>query len=654
MPAAFRLRPEFSLLFFERLTLAAAFVSLLCVNAVAQPGRVYLVVGSDTAIWNAGTTVDVYTRHPQYSQDSFTIPGSPSFQVMDSSWRSQYRDSFGQPIKFTWWMMGGDIYRDADNVNVPLANTMTLYLMQKYHGDAIQQFGDELSLHYHTYFWSDYNGDGTFHWNQSRTFIECRDDFDVTLAQYLLEQGVFPVSFRSGWHFMDYDWQQYLNQLIPYCFHDDYGAYKAWYTNEPIFGVEDWSRAPSAFIPFHPSTNDYQVPGDSPGWNVRSVKMQNMLPAHADQMFSLASIGIDQVACIWNHLPENFVTNVAKVASLIQNAAAKYPGVSFRYCTAVEAMQLWQGMTNDVPPQLHVIENTNTLDQSLTLTISTDKKIFQPQPFVGLRDSWRNYLNLTPLCQPSGQNTWTLRVPLARNRIAKIGIAVTDLAGNSAKQILRYLPDDLYLDNLDPQYREISGNWVSSTNAAWGVDARIALLASNDTAKAGWSLPVSSSGLYNVSIQIPAIAKAATDVVFNLMAGQSNLWSLSLSNGLPSNRWQFLGSAFLDQTVSNWLEMTVTSTNQTGTYAVADVVSVVPIVPGTLPAQNQLSIVANNNARLLRFSGEPGTACSIERSTNLLSAWVTLDNIVVPLTGVLDYEDRNPPTAAAFYRILQP
>src|SRR5208337_4277759 len=36
------------------------------------PGNVYLVIGSDTAIWNyasnAPTTVDAYTRHPYYSQ----------------------------------------------------------------------------------------------------------------------------------------------------------------------------------------------------------------------------------------------------------------------------------------------------------------------------------------------------------------------------------------------------------------------------------------------------------------------------------------------------------------------------------------------------------------------------------------------------------
>ncbi len=319
-------RPDF------RVWLVVACLSpFSCACFGQSTGTVYFVVGSDTAIWNAGTTVDVYTRHPHYSQVSFTDTNSPSFQVMDANWRARYRDSFGQPIKFTWWMMGGNIYRDADNVNVPLANTMTLCLMQKYHGEAIRAFGDEVSLHYHTFRWSSYNADGKYYWNQTRTFKESQADFDVTLAQYLLEGGVFPVSFRSGWHFMDNDWQAYLNQLLPFCLHDDFGAHRAWYTNSgPIAGVEDWSRAPSEFVPFHPDSADYQLPGDGPGWNVRSVKMQNLTQAEVNHVFAQAAGGTDQVACIWDHLPEDFVNNVARVASLIQQASSNNPTVHFR------------------------------------------------------------------------------------------------------------------------------------------------------------------------------------------------------------------------------------------------------------------------------------------------------------------------------------
>ncbi len=179
------------------LTATSGIAHVTLTNERSGAGTVYLVVGSDTAIWNDGNTVDVYTQYPYYPQDFYTDPSSPSYQVMDPSWRSQFTDSFGQPVKFTWWLMGGNIYRAAINQNVPIPNTMVPYLMTKYHGAAMRQFGDELSLHYHTFIWSDYNGDGKFYWNQSQTFEECREDFEYTLAQYLLEEEIFPVSFSE-------------------------------------------------------------------------------------------------------------------------------------------------------------------------------------------------------------------------------------------------------------------------------------------------------------------------------------------------------------------------------------------------------------------------------------------------------------------------
>jgi hypothetical protein len=700
-------------------------------NGAPAPGTVYLVVGSDTAIWNATNTVDVYTRHPHYSQDSFTVPGSPSFQVMDPTWRSQFKDWFGNTIKFTWWMMGGNIFRDADNLNVPLASTMTLYLMKKYHGDAIAQFGDELSLHYHTFLWSDYVGDGKFYWNQSRTFNECRQDFEVTLCQYLLEEEVFPVSFRSGWHFMDNDWQSYLNQVLPYSLHDDYGISHPWSTNSvPIAGVEDWSHAPSAFIPFHPSTIDYQVPGNDPGWNVRSIKMQNMVQANMDQIFAQASNGVDQVACIWTHLPENFVTNVVKIGGLVQRSAANNPSVPFRYCTAVEAMQRWLGVTNKTPFEIMVQQAI--LGQVLTLSISTSRPIFQAQPFVCLRDAFLEYTNVSSLCTATGTNIWSIVLPVSRNTLAKVGIAVSDLDGNVATRILRFLPDDLYIDNLDSQYVEVEGNWSSTTNAAWGTDARFTQLNSNAVARVQWYVALSRSGIYDISVQVPPIVNSASNVLFSISGDGTNLDSVTFSNSLPGIQWVHLFSPPLNQSQSNVLEMVVSGTNQPGAYAVADVVRVVPLadtnppilfcstnivvesinsnsIPVTLaaiatdqgdphpvitfapasgslfapgtnsvlctatdasgnstdcvftvtvlvapccpPPANQIAITPTTTGFLLQFVGSSGQTCQIQRSADLISGWATIATLPVPVGGLLQFEDQNPPPGRAFYRV---
>jgi len=267
-----------------------------------QAAEVYLVIGSDTAIWD-GMSTSRY--HCYYNQDLYTAPSDNAYAVMDPSFRAGLTDSYGQPMKMTWWMMAGNIFRYADNSNMPIPNIMTLYLMKKYHGENVTACGDELSLHYHTFFWSDYNGDGLYYWNQSKTFLECLDDFNFTLAQFLLEEQVFPVSFRSGWHYMDNDWQAYLDErILPYSMHNAWPAKKLTDT-EPLDNVIDWSAAPSEFVPYHPSKDNYQIPGDSPGWQLRSLhigsgSMNNVM----EQIFSQADQGIDQTACLSAHLPE--------------------------------------------------------------------------------------------------------------------------------------------------------------------------------------------------------------------------------------------------------------------------------------------------------------------------------------------------------------
>jgi len=618
----------------------------------ASPGIIYFVIGSDTAIWNAGTTVDVSTRHPHYPLNSFTDPSAPVFQVMDPTWRGQFKDSFGNMLKFTWWMMGGNIFRDADNLNVPVANTMTLYLMKKYHGEAIRQFGDELSLHYHTYYWSDYVGSGNYYWNQSRTFNECRDDFDFTVAQYLLEEEVFPVSFRSGWHFMDADWQAHLNQLLPYGMHDDYGVYRPWSTNVvPIAGIEDWSHAPSGFVPFHPSTNDYQLPGNGKGWNVRSIKMQNMVQDNVDQIFSAASNGADQVTCIWSHLPENFVTNVVRICAFIGHAGSNHPAIPFRYCTAVEAMQRWRKVTNSVPPPLDV--QASVQGQTVTLTLRTSAPIFQDRPFVCLKDAFKQYTNLTFCCVPEGTNQWTVSLPVSCNKLAKVGIAVTDIDGNVTTRILRYLPDDLYIDNLDSEYSEVQGNWMSLTNAGWGTDARAAFLTSNDTVRAQWALPISRSGFYQISVQVPAVSNPASNILYEIWAGGSKVSAAFFGSTLPTNQWVYLFSPFLDSSVSNFLRLEASGTNQPNTYAAADVVRIVPL-PDSLPPQNQISLTQTANGYLIRFSGVSGQICELQRSSTFSTGWVTIDTLSLPSDGILEYEDKNPLPGQAFYRVLVP
>jgi hypothetical protein len=542
--------------------IALAVVSVAACRPVSGAGTVYLVLGSDTAIWDG---MDDGRYDCLYRLDLYVDPTRNAYQVMSPAFRQRFVDSYGQPLKMTWWMMAGNIFRYARNTNVPLPNIMTMYLMKKYHGHNVAVNGDELSLHYHTFVWSDYDGDGRWWWNQAHTFLECRDDFDVTLAQLLLEEQVFPVSFRSGWHYMDNDWQRYLNELLPFSMHNDYPA-RGVDTTEPLDNVIDWSQAPSEWVPYHPSEDNYQIPGNGAGWNVRSAHFSTTLArGYVEEIFAAAQQGVDQVACIWGHLPEtDFLTNIAKIDSAAHAAAARYPDVTFRYCTAVEAMQRWLRTTDGTPPTL-VVEVSGG-NGEVCLRISTDEPIFQPQPVVAFKDVYEDY-GLVP-CQAVGGNTW--EVDVRGRRLAKVGVAVCDSVGNQALFVHRFLPDDLFCDDEGGELRTMAGQWNSVAQPAWGRTALVANVPQGDSAVARWYPALAEQGVYNVFVQVPPVSNPAPEVLFRVWNDGVAVGAARFDSSLPAGEWVYVATSPLSPGPGTFLEM-VARGGHNGGSAAADV-----------------------------------------------------------------------------------
>jgi len=538
---------------------------LLSSHVLLSQGKVYLVLGSDTAIWEG---MDVARYNCTYALSLYTDPARNAARVMDPAFRLPLQDSYGTPVKLTWWMMAGNIFRFATNTNVPNPNILTLHLMKKYQGASIATWGDELTLHYHTFAWTDYNADGLFYWNQALSFAETSDDFDVTLAEMLLEENTFPVSFRSGWHAMDNGWQQRLDALLPYSMHNDWPAQHTDLT-EPLDNTYDWSRAPSSFVPFHPSPTDYQVPGSCRGWNVRSEYMASVDSTFMWTIFARAAAGIDQVVCLWAHLPEtDFLDNVRNVNSSAHKVAPLYPGVQFRYCTAVEAMQLWRRAADTTKPQLAFTEIPE--GSMIRWSITSNEPLFQTTPFVAAKNKYGEYVVLP--CHAIGSNAWETSLSLPRSELAKVAVAATDTAGNLTTAFIRYLPEDIFIDDTDPGYAELSGSWGTSTTASWGTTSRVSTLALSDSSKAEWTAPITIGGIYNIFTQVPQLSNSAHQVEYRLMEGGQVVGTKSFSDGLLTNRWVYLGTRSLLSTTTSSVQMVANGSTQPGTQVAADVI----------------------------------------------------------------------------------
>jgi len=451
------------------LILFLLFFGILYPVSASEKGRVYLVVGSDTSIWD-GLNISVYDNR-YFRGALYADPAGNGHAVMDTSFRYQLRDSYGTPMKMTWWMMAGNVFRLSKNCNIPIRNNITLYLMKKYHQEAINHYDDQLTLHYHNYHWSDVDGDGTYYYNQGLDFTLNLDDYEHTLNTFLIEDDVFPVSFRSGWHYMDNAWQAYQERFIPFDMSNAY-PWKGGDYHEPTNNIIDWSESPEAFVPYHPNENNYQIEGDLNQWRLRSVCFTSIdrTRREMEKMFQEAANGNDQMVCLWSHLPQtDFLYGMEKLNEFAHEFANQY-GVEFMYCKDTEAMRLWINPDDTIPPVLTVNEIIEP--DGIRFVIATDGPVFQvDEPYIAIKTVYETYKRLS--CTITGENQWETIESIPAHHLAKVSVAVCDSVGNQAKVHLDYVPDDLFIDNQDPAFQEISGTWTDHTSGElWSLSAR--------------------------------------------------------------------------------------------------------------------------------------------------------------------------------------
>lgn len=370
-------------------------------SAATQKGIIYFVFGSDSS--TPGITIrNKEATYRDSGFDLFTSPSRNTAKIMAPSFRNRYVDSNGEPFRFTWWMQGGSLYRYADNTNIPYPSLMSLNLINRYFGDKILAYGDEFTYHYHTWVWSDTNNDGIYFWNQTPNYLDSQADFFKNLAEALIEEDMFPVSFRSGWHFMDNEWQSDLNDILPFSLHNAYPA-NVKDTLEPIDNLYVWNEAPADFVPFQPQDENYQLPGGSRGWNVRSKHFRSVNESMIREIFEAADQGSNQVPCIWSHVAEGtFIEDLENVFQIIERVAADYPDIEFRYDTAIEGMQRWLETTDKTPPTLSVSEIV--VSGGYKVQVQTNEAIFQKSPFLAVKDVYEQHRVVT--MKPIGLNTW--------------------------------------------------------------------------------------------------------------------------------------------------------------------------------------------------------------------------------------------------------
>lgn len=463
----------------------------------AFAGTVYVILSCDASIWNdvQGNQVEYCCYSNEIDFDVFSNRNAVVASVFADSFRNARVDSEGTPFKISWFMHGGGWFSTSPNTS-PITTT---YLINKYWGAQVDQWGDEMAYHFHHYRW-----DGT-RWVMAPTFAETIPEFEAVMSQMIIDEGVYPVSFRAGWNYMDTTYQNYLERWIP-------------------FRLEGGSFMAEA-IPYNPSFTNWRVPGDMKGWEVKHYYMKSYSQSVANAMFAAAADGRDQVVCIWSHQNEpDFAQQISDVNTRLHAAADAYPQVEFQYATAVEAMKRWQGVTDDTPPALDLSSRIQA--DRRVLTITTDENMFQEQPWVAARRYDDSYLRLDAV--PVAAHTWETSWDPAE--IDHVAVGVSDDYGNA---VIREVGDGSRRWSLQSEFeRDIGENIDTEANPYRVTLARqdgISLDVGEDNAQ---TVPLKTS--YWIAQTFTPTTESITSVAFAATVQSPTTFRFELRPLLPS------------------------------------------------------------------------------------------------------------------------
>lgn len=309
-------------------------------------------------------------------------------RIMHESFRRQTRDSDDGGWVYNWFCVDHVDYQ----VN-PRHRDIGYHAVFEHYLAKTQETGaqDGLHFHYHPHsFRKEAHRCATHWWTAS-------DSLHQILSRRIIDHAWFPAANRPGFHVTRPDSHWFLEQHVPFDFSSqamiDNGA------DGKQFGLlggrfGDWRRAPANWQPYHPSADDYQVPGECRRWIARCLNIgtrYRLLEEHdVRQAFTEASEGKPVILAFTNHDFRDMAPDIDSTRQLIQKVASDFPGVPFLFSEAVSAMRSALDLPLQPPCELQcTIEPVDA--STAVLKVTSETPTFGPQPWLALKSADGQY-----------------------------------------------------------------------------------------------------------------------------------------------------------------------------------------------------------------------------------------------------------------------
>ena len=343
-------------------------------------------------------------------------------RIATPAYREKFADDDGRGWVYNWFCC--DHVGHTEN---PRARAEGLHVVHDYYQSRFgDESGDSIQFHFHPEALNRRANSNATHW-----FANTSKLFDILSAR-ILERNWFPSVNRPGFHTERPDSHWFLEQFIPFDYANQ-ALRRGDGDEQPDvasgrFG--DWRRAPSSWLPYRPSHDDYQTRGDcrrhifrclNVGTRFRCLTLEDV----QDAMIEAERDGV-AVLAFTNHDFRDMGKDVEHVWELIGKARKNHPDIRIVHADARQAAQASIGLTNPQSPAF------NLSFEDGRLHVESKAPIFGPQPYLAIasRDGSR-FHDAMDIHKPFRRWSYTLDdQTLPVEAVSAIGVAAAAPCGS--------------------------------------------------------------------------------------------------------------------------------------------------------------------------------------------------------------------------------
>jgi hypothetical protein len=304
-------------------------------------------------------------------------------KLLSESFRTEVPDSAGKGWIYNWFCVDHvDYDLNPRRKDIGYHNIFEHYSAQIRRTESTQ---DGLHFHYHPHsFRREAHRCATHWWSSSNSLHQI-------ISRRIIDYHWFPAAHRPGFHVIRPDSHWFLEQHIPFDFSNQATVNSA--EDGVQFGLlggrfGDWRRAPATWKPYHPSADDYQVPGNCRRWIARclNVGTRYRLLHERDvrQAFTEAAEGKPVVLAITNHDFRDMEPDIDAFRQQLNRVAVDFPQTPFLFYEAVNGMRAALDLAPLPPCELDL--SVRKIDgHTHILKVSSATPTFGPQPWLALK-----------------------------------------------------------------------------------------------------------------------------------------------------------------------------------------------------------------------------------------------------------------------------